>query len=546
MINHVGTNSAPKIGAYSDFSQPKTGWYLGTPDIVDIKKDEEKKEKKYGKSIVLGAFVVGFGTLALMKGGFSKTFTKYLDKWRTSLELKSAKGGKMSGFYRSVSKHITSFIKKSESINNLTSLKDVLFSKLMFGTKFTEKIHKGITRVFDKLARNTVNSSYARTSKKFAGLNEYITSVNQKILEQNPSDKTVADAISRINDRMIKVNDAYEKGFGINARNSRLARLKTACEGLFDYFWGKSFKDIRNFGSKNMFQTFIAEGYMLPHKVDIQGDVGLLRQAFTHDINDTYKATSNALDNIKKFVNPYDSQTNEILTKLRGKLRTYKDLSGNDEAIQREKICGEITEHLQELSSVYEKQARTHGYNQDAVSSLADYIKEVKSLIKNSQKGELQEILTEYKKILPRREYLKLRAKVQEAINSLDSSIETETVKYTDKARDLVLGSAPTDVLSILFGVGTVGWFLGKSKDKDERTSAAIKYGIPAIGAIATSLYGTARLISGGKSMALGLLSGWIMNRIGVQIDNFRKQYYIDLSLQNKNFIQQQNTNNQN
>jgi hypothetical protein len=279
---------------------------------------------------------------------------------------------------------------------------------------------------------------------------------------------------------------------------------------------------------------------MLPHKVDIQGDVGLLRQAFTHDINDTYKATSNALDNIKKFVNPYDAQTNEILTKLRGKLRDYKDLSGNDELIQREKICREITEHLQELSSVYERQARTHGYNQDAVSSLADYIKEVKSLIKNSQKGELQEILTEYKKILPRREYLKLRAKVQEAINSLDSSIETETVKYTDKARDLVLGSAPTDVLSILFGVGTVGWFLGKSKDKDERTSAAIKYGIPAIGAIATSLYGTAKLISGGKSMALGLLSGWIMNRIGVQIDNFRKQYDIDLSLQNKNFIAQQ------
>lgn len=537
MINQVVPNSAPKIGAYTDFSQPKTGWYLGTQDIVDIKKEDEKKEKKYGKSIVIGALVVGFGTLALMKGGFSKTFTKHLDKLRTKLELKSAKGGNLSGFYRSVSKHITSFIKKSESINNLTTLKDVLFAKLMFGTKFTERIHKGITRGFDKLARNTVNSSYANTSKKFANLNEYMTNLNEKILEQNPNNK---DAIERINARILRVNDAYEKGFGINARNSRLARLKTACEGLFDYFWGKSFKDYRNFGSKNMYQTFIAEGYMLPHKVDIQGDVGLLRQAFTHDINDTYKATSNALDNIKKFVNPYDAQTNEILTKLRGKLRDYKDLSGNDELIQREKICREITEHLQELSSVYERQARTHGYNQDAVSSLADYIKEVKSLIKNSQKGELQEILTEYKKILPRREYLKLRAKVQEAINSLDSSIETETVKYTDKARDLVLGSAPTDVLSILFGVGTVGWFLGKSKDKDERTSAAIKYGIPAIGAIATSLYGTAKLISGGKSMALGLLSGWIMNRIGVQIDNFRKQYDIDLSLQNKNFIAQQ------
>lgn len=542
MINQVVSNSAPKTGAYREFSQPKQGWYLGTPDIADIKEDKEKKERKYGKRIVIGAFVVGFGTLALMKGGFSKTFVKHLDKLRTKLELKSSKGGKMSGFYRSVSEHITSFIKKSESINNITTLKDVLFQKLMFGTKFTKGIHNGITRAFDKISRNTVNSSYAKTHKKFANLNEYMTSLNEKILENKPNQQTT-DAINRINERISKVNQAYDAGFGINARKSRLAKIKEACSGLFDYFWGKSFKDLRNFGSKNMYQTFIAEGYMLPHKMDMQSEVSMLRKAFTHDINDTYKATSQALDNIKKFVNPYDAKTNEILIKLRGELRTYKDLSGNDEVIQRAKVCQNISEYLKQLSAAYSEQARHQGYNSDAVNSLSEYIKEVKDLVSNSEKGELQEILTEYKKILPRREYLKLRSKVYETINSLDSSIETETVKYTDKARDLVLGSAPTDVLSILFGVGTVGWFLGKSKDSDERTSATIKYGIPAIGAIATSLYNTARLVSGGKSLAIGLLSGWLMNRIGVQVDNWRKQYYIDLSLQDKNIVKSQTNN---
>lgn len=540
MINQVVPNSAPKSGAYCEFSQPQKGWYLNTPDIADIKKEEAKKEKKNGRKIVIGALAVGFGTLALMKGAFSKTFAKNLDKLRTKLELKSAKGGNMSGFYRSVSKKITSFINKSESINNITSLKDILFSKLMFGTKFTENIHKGITRFFNKISRNTVNSSYAKTQKKFANLNEYMTSVNERILERKPNDRAAAEAIQRIQERISKVNFAYETGFGINARNSRLARIKEACSGLFDYFWGKSFKDLKNFRSKNMYQTFIAEGYMLPHKMDMQSEVGLLRQALTHDINDTYKATSQALDNIKKYINPYDIQTNEVLTKIRGKLRDYKDLSGNEEMIQREKLIREISEQLKQLSSTYQKQAQKHGYNSNAVNDLAEYIKEVESLISKSEKGELQEILTEYKKILPRREYLKLRGKVQEAINSLDSSIETETVKYTDKARDLVLGSAPTDVLSILFGVGTVGWFLGKSKNSDERTSATIKYGIPAIGAIVTSLYNTARLVSGGKSMAIGLFSGWIMNRIGVQVDNWRKQYYIDLSLQDKDIVKPQ------
>ena len=93
------------------------------------------------------------------------------------------------------------------------------------------------------------------------------------------------------------------------------------------------------------------------------------------------------------------------------------------------------------------------------------------------------------------------------------------------------LGSAPTDVLSILATVGTVGWFLGKSKDKDERISAGLKYGIPAIGAIATSLYCTARLISGGKAMAFGLLSGWIMNKMGVIVDDTRKKFDVGISI---------------
>ena len=135
---------------------------------------------------------------------------------------------------------------------------------------------------------------------------------------------------------------------------------------------------------------------------------------------------------------------------------------------------------------------------------------------------------------MPRSEYLKLKKQVQNAVKSLDHSIDTETNKYFDKARDLKLGAAPTDVISILGTVGAVGWFLGKSKDKDEKISASLKYGIPAVGAIATSLYCTARLISGGKALLFGLLSGWAINKVGVFTDQVRKQYALNVSFQNK------------
>ena len=56
-------------------------------------------------------------------------------------------------------------------------------------------------------------------------------------------------------------------------------------------------------------------------------------------------------------------------------------------------------------------------------------------------------------------------------VKNLDKSIKIETDDFISKVRDLALGSAPTDVLTILGGLGTLGYYLGKSKDSDERVS---------------------------------------------------------------------------
>ncbi len=158
----------------------------------------------------------------------------------------------------------------------------------------------------------------------------------------------------------------------------------------------------------------------------------------------------------------------------------------------------------------------------------------------NNSKGELQEILTIYKSLLPRNEYLKLKSEVAKAVKSLDKSIDIETVQYVDKARDLKLGAAPTDVLSILATVGAVGYYLNKSDGKDEKISSALKYGIPAVGAIATSLLCTAKLISGGKAMFFGLASGWVINKVGEFVDDTRKKYALDVSLHPRDILKAQ------
>lgn len=433
----LSTNTVPR-SVFKEFTQPKNGFYM----TASKEEEEEKKKKGHALGITLAAsaLIVGFGTLALMKGIVPKSLTKHLDKWKLQLEKKVEKGSDFQSFYQKALDVVTNLSKKSKGINNITSLKDVLFKRLMCGKDgnrpITSSIHNGITKIFTKISRNTVNSSYAKTQKKLAALNEYLYSINSKFLAQNPANK---ERLIQIEKNILKVNNEYEKGFGINARNQRHEAVQKALDELFEQFWGKSFGNIKNnFKSKDMYQSFIAENILQVSKNSI-------------------------------------SQRTDIQKK-----------------------------------------------------SVVDTI---------------ETLLKAYKSVLPESEYTKTNKHIKSVIKSLDKSIETENIKYFDKARDLKLGSAPTDVLSIASGLGAVSWFAAKSKDKDERISAVLNYGIPAIGAIATSLYCSARLISGGKGFALGLLSGWVINKIGAAADEARKKYSVDISLINKTLLKPQSDN---
>ena len=228
------------------------------------------------------------------------------------------------------------------------------------------------------------------------------------------------------------------------------------------------------------------------------------------------------------------------MNKLRNNLNKYKKLSGKDEIMQRNALNNEIIVDLRNLGANFSEMSSKYNYTSDASKAISKYVSEVESIISKSSKGELQEILSAYKEILPRSEYLKIKARVESAVKSLDKSIDIETVQYFDKARDLKLGSAPTDVISILTTVGAVGYYLNKADSTDDKYSVSLRYGIPAIGAIATSLYCTARLVSGGKAMLLGLLSGWVMNKAGTEVDNARKKYSLDVSFHNRENIKPQ------
>ncbi|MDD3437567.1 MAG: hypothetical protein PHC64_10485 [Candidatus Gastranaerophilales bacterium] len=137
----------------------------------------------------------------------------------------------------------------------------------------------------------------------------------------------------------------------------------------------------------------------------------------------------------------------------------------------------------------------------------------------------LNGIFEKYKCQLNDREQARLTKLVGRTKKSLEGSIDCETNRLFDKIRDLKMGSALNDSLSVLTSLGVVGWGLTKADNNDERISIGLKYGAPAILGVATSLLFTVGLVSTGPSLLAGLAIGFVTNKIFAAIDDARKKY---------------------
>lgn len=89
----------------------------------------------------------------------------------------------------------------------------------------------------------------------------------------------------------------------------------------------------------------------------------------------------------------------------------------------------------------------------------------------------------------------------------LRSANKSECIEYFDKKRDLVIGGAPTDIVTQLFTLGACGLAVTKA-EKDERWQRAFTTGLPVITGLGSSLIFSALLYSGGVGILAGAAVG--------------------------------------
>ena len=142
-----------------------------------------------------------------------------------------------------------------------------------------------------------------------------------------------------------------------------------------------------------------------------------------------------------------------------------------------------------------------------------------------TQKGTYHEIMEILEPHVSQEEKALLEKNLAKANKTLRKANHSECVEYFDKKRDLVLGGAPTDILTALFGLGMSGIAIGTADNKDERISRSLTVAFPAIAGLGTSMALTAMLFSGVQGMIYGSLASIGLSKIGSTADKLVTKY---------------------
>ena len=536
--SHYYQYHTPMANVFNKFSlnkkmDRKSQYYLYSSNKTNTNINKNNNENSHF-SFTVGSMIIatGIGILTFSKVA-QKNISKYLFKLKRNLENRLEistleESHKESKFYSFTINRLNSFIKKSESINNITSLKDVLFMKLMYKTKPTRYIHESISKLFENLSKKTVINSYKSTEKAFGRMYRAFDKLDNYILKENP------DEIIRYNN-----NDYTKKELIKKARNyrdtakivvsnfvspksveNRYKHIKKLNSSLYSTFWDASFKDFwsknNKFKRKEMWQTFIAAEQMKGDKSLLAEDIALVRNTVTYTDKDKTKLIHDYIENLKNMISKSDYESLNVVEKLEWFTRSTNGLKNNKEIFLKE---------LKNLSNIPEPPVDSSNIQKAKNKSIKTYINLINELANDNTTGELQDMLSIYYKVAPF-ELSKSGASLafKKALNSFDKSVDKELVQFFDKVRDLELGSAPTDILTVLISLGLIIRGLNYSTTDNQRISVMLKSGIPIVGALVTSIMSATKLVSGGKSLALGFISGFILNRLGVVADNIRKK----------------------
>ena len=387
--------------------------------VPEAKDEETKKSRKtairVGSTVLVLSAIVALLNPKISSNLVNKLKTKSIDAGNKAKVDKSLLGS----WHKIKAKVFNGTSNAFQVANNFNSVKDELFQKLCNKTVFTKKIHKWITKCFDKISKQTVYGKYKSVSKQMNTLDAIMKQYRERL---SAKDKILFDK------KLKEIDDLQEYFNSANTRN-RLKNQETLMQNLE--------KDV---------STKINQG------VDtVWGTI-------------TRKKSENPM----KFKDTYTFWAEDSLMAERNKIEE-------------------------------------------------DGLNVINALVgdKKTKKGAYHEMVELLAPKLKNEEKLAFEESIMKADKLLRTANKTECVEYFDKKRDLMLGSAPTDILTAIASLIASGIAIGVADTKEDRISRFISGALPVFAGFGVSTALTAMLFSGGKGMALGTGSGMIFSALG-------------------------------
>ncbi len=542
---------------------PQSESISSTPqkDIVEISTNEDKKSKKrkilFGSSIASTILTAGIAGLLIFRAPHTSSLKTRLPKFRSNLskELHDASRqqlenipSKISYYSKKAQSKIASGLEASLNVN---MHKDRFVNKLFHITKATGKFADDCTAALRGVVDRTLGKKYKKVEGNLHDLTSILRKCDIEDLKALDAVKkaqkvtikgetlTLGQWIERLEKQTVRLETSFDDAFSAGSVASRgkkrsglLSKLSKKVDERFNIRKPKSYINPENYA------TYATDELSAEAREQLAREILKARKEVTNNITSISDHMRTSLGLFYDIVKPDDAKTRKTVNALRKNLEQFRTCSGSSEVQTRAEICKTMISSIDDImnslssSSVYsvkeQKQMKRilQELKEDLLTSggvgSKGALEEIKTILKGLNSADIEGLGS---KVISDSRLKKFTRMSDKITKGMHSATELEMGEYFSKQAEMELGSAVSDVVSLMLPIGAAGVAIAKGDNKEERVSATLTTGIPLVGTFATAVYGTVKMFSGSKNLLFSLISGGVLSAIGNYADKLYKNY---------------------
>lgn len=519
----------------------------------DTKKTGKAKRILFGSTLASTILTAGVISLFFAKGFHGSSLSK-LSGFREKLAQEIQN---QNAATKDIAANTTYYARKGakktidtmQATSNFTAIKDWLADKAFRTNRATTKFADKSTSLFKKIVDKTLGKKYDKVEIKVKDLTSLLKYYNaDSIANLSAQDrlqeitikgktKTLEEWSKILASQTKRLETNFDKNFSLGARRLRDKKRSGLLADLPEKIRERFFKDKNSLFNPEAYKTYATEDLTKAAREELREEILRARKQVTNNIPTIHDDIKTALNSFSQTIKPNDESARDAVQMLKKQLELFKTCSGKNEAVEREKISKEISNIVETLTGAIKKSSIYSGAEQEEMLKNLSSIQDTVLSTGIGSKGALEEIMTiikglnttnlqsSGKKIITDSHFKELSKLSSKITTGLEKATELETGEYFLKQAELKVGSAPTDVLSVLFPIGVGAYSIAKGDDKDEKISATLTTCVPLVGTFATFVYGTTKMFSGAKNLAFSFVSGLVLGKLGNYCDKLYKKY---------------------